>query len=65
MDKLSTSVKKMDLSFQLIKVMGKWILKQFPCVFLFVSTDISLIYHMIRGQSTIKLYVVYNILEVK
>ncbi|CAH2066039.1 unnamed protein product [Thlaspi arvense] len=26
-------------------------------------TDISLIYHMIRGQSTIKLYVVYNILE--
>ncbi|KAL9311033.1 Protein POLLEN DEFECTIVE IN GUIDANCE 1 [Arabidopsis thaliana] len=48
----------------LIKVMGKWILKQFPCVFLFVSTDISLIYHMIRGQSTIKLYVVYNILEI-
>ncbi|XP_010415417.1 PREDICTED: protein POLLEN DEFECTIVE IN GUIDANCE 1-like [Camelina sativa] len=27
-------------------------------------TDISLIYHMIRGQSTIKLYVVYNILEI-
>ncbi|CAK9137452.1 unnamed protein product [Ilex paraguariensis] len=26
-------------------------------------TDISLIYHMIRGQGTIKLYVVYNVLE--
>uniref|UniRef100_A0A7N0ZTN7 Protein POLLEN DEFECTIVE IN GUIDANCE 1 n=1 Tax=Kalanchoe fedtschenkoi TaxID=63787 RepID=A0A7N0ZTN7_KALFE len=26
-------------------------------------TDISLIYHMIRGQGTIKLYVLYNILE--
>ncbi|AAF16565.1 unknown protein; 60214-63582 [Arabidopsis thaliana] len=31
--------------------------------FLVLATDISLIYHMIRGQSTIKLYVVYNILE--
>ncbi|KAJ8552919.1 hypothetical protein K7X08_020312 [Anisodus acutangulus] len=28
------------------------------------QTDISLIYHMIRGQGTIKLYVVYNVLEV-
>lgn len=27
--------------------------------------DISLIYHMIRGQGTIKLYVVYNVLEVR
>ncbi|CAM8983273.1 unnamed protein product [Rhodiola kirilowii] len=27
-------------------------------------TDISLIYHMIRGQGTIKLYVLYNILEI-
>ncbi|WVZ60281.1 hypothetical protein U9M48_010327 [Paspalum notatum var. saurae] len=26
--------------------------------------DISLIYHVIRGQSTIKLYVVYNVLEI-
>jgi hypothetical protein len=26
--------------------------------------DISLIYHVIRGQGTIKLYVVYNVLEV-
>ncbi|CAN4109915.1 unnamed protein product [Withania somnifera] len=28
------------------------------------QTDISLIYHMICGQGTIKLYVVYNVLEV-
>ncbi|KAL4303877.1 hypothetical protein GQ457_10G028140 [Hibiscus cannabinus] len=28
------------------------------------QTDISLIYHMIRGQGTIKLYVVYNVLEI-
>jgi len=27
-------------------------------------SDISLIYHVIRGQSTIKLYVVYNVLEI-
>ncbi|XP_039069585.1 protein POLLEN DEFECTIVE IN GUIDANCE 1-like isoform X2 [Hibiscus syriacus] len=28
------------------------------------QTDISLIYHMIRGQATIKLYVVYNVWEI-
>ncbi|KAJ6834078.1 uncharacterized protein M6B38_337635 [Iris pallida] len=28
------------------------------------KTDISLIYHIIRGQGTIKLYVVYNVLEI-
>ncbi|XP_062113294.1 protein POLLEN DEFECTIVE IN GUIDANCE 1 isoform X2 [Humulus lupulus] len=33
-------------------------------VFLLERTDISLIYHMIRGQGTIKLYVVYNVLEI-
>ncbi|KNA11813.1 hypothetical protein SOVF_131650 [Spinacia oleracea] len=27
-------------------------------------TDISLIYHMIRGQGIVKLYVVYNVLEI-
>ncbi|GAB2296937.1 hypothetical protein Dimus_031039 [Dionaea muscipula] len=32
-------------------------------VLLLGQTDISLIYHMIRGQGTIKLYVVYNVLE--
>ncbi|KAJ4837767.1 Protein POLLEN DEFTIVE IN GUIDANCE 1 [Turnera subulata] len=33
-------------------------------VALLERTDISLIYHMIRGQGTIKLYVVYNVLEI-
>ncbi|CAI0454045.1 unnamed protein product [Linum tenue] len=33
-------------------------------VLLLDRTDISLIYHMIRGQGTIKLYVVYNVLEI-
>ncbi|XP_030959795.1 protein POLLEN DEFECTIVE IN GUIDANCE 1 isoform X2 [Quercus lobata] len=33
-------------------------------VTLLQRTDISLIYHMIRGQGTIKLYVVYNVLEI-
>ncbi|CAH9106139.1 unnamed protein product [Cuscuta epithymum] len=32
-------------------------------VTLLQQTDISLIYHMIRGQGTVKLYVVYNVLE--
>ncbi|KAK2995180.1 hypothetical protein RJ640_005770, partial [Escallonia rubra] len=33
-------------------------------VALLQQTDISIIYHMIRGQGTIKLYVVYNVLEI-
>ncbi|VFQ66474.1 unnamed protein product [Cuscuta campestris] len=33
-------------------------------VTLLQQTDISLIYHMIRGQGTVKLYVVYNVLEI-
>ncbi|KAF8389703.1 hypothetical protein HHK36_024222 [Tetracentron sinense] len=33
-------------------------------VILLQQTDISRIYHMIRGQGTIKLYVVYNVLEI-
>ncbi|PSR91025.1 Protein POLLEN DEFECTIVE IN GUIDANCE like [Actinidia chinensis var. chinensis] len=33
-------------------------------VALLEQIDISLIYHMIRGQGTIKLYVVYNVLEI-
>ncbi|XP_057478764.1 uncharacterized protein LOC130766081 [Actinidia eriantha] len=32
-------------------------------VSLLEQIDISLIYHMIRGQGTIELYVVYNVLE--
>ncbi|KAM7270515.1 hypothetical protein ACFE04_029729 [Oxalis oulophora] len=46
-------------------------LADFGCFIVLVSgatllqrTDISLIYHMIRGQGTIKLYVVYNVLEI-
>ncbi|KAL2509709.1 Protein POLLEN DEFECTIVE IN GUIDANCE 1 [Forsythia ovata] len=46
-------------------------LSDFGCLFVLLSgvallqqTDISLIYHMIRGQGTIKLYVVYNVLEI-
>ncbi|ERM93821.1 hypothetical protein AMTR_s00138p00039840 [Amborella trichopoda] len=33
-------------------------------VTLLQATDISLIYHIIRGQGTLKLYVVYNVLEI-
>nr|KJB63309.1 hypothetical protein B456_010G152700 [Gossypium raimondii] len=32
-------------------------------VILLGQIDISLIYHMIRGQGTIKLYMIYNVLE--
>ncbi|KAJ6845051.1 uncharacterized protein M6B38_290175 [Iris pallida] len=46
-------------------------LSDFGCLIVLVfgvttlhMTDISLIYHIIRGQGTIKLYVVYNVLEV-
>ncbi|PKA52857.1 Protein pollen defective in guidance 1 [Apostasia shenzhenica] len=46
-------------------------LSDFGCFFVLAfgvvtlqRTDISLIYHMIRGQGTIKLYVVYNVLEI-
>ncbi|XP_021747266.1 protein POLLEN DEFECTIVE IN GUIDANCE 1-like [Chenopodium quinoa] len=46
-------------------------LSDFGCLFVLAvgvtllgRTDISLIYHMIRGQGIIKLYVVYNVLEI-
>ncbi|KAK9707037.1 hypothetical protein RND81_07G168900 [Saponaria officinalis] len=46
-------------------------LSDFGCLFVLAGaiallgqTDISLIYHMIRGQGIIKLYVVYNVLEI-
>ncbi|KAL2545813.1 Protein POLLEN DEFECTIVE IN GUIDANCE 1 [Forsythia ovata] len=46
-------------------------LSDFGCLAVLVSgvtilqhADISLIYHMIRGQGTFKLYVVYNVLEI-
>lgn len=31
---------------------------------LITLTDASLMYHSIRGQSTLKLYVIYNVLEI-
>lgn len=43
--------------------LGCFIIMSFG-VILLQRTDISLIYHMIRGQGTIKLYVVYNVLEI-
>ncbi|KAL9256139.1 POLLEN DEFECTIVE IN GUIDANCE 1-like protein [Drosera capensis] len=51
--KLSTA-ELSDLSCLIVLACGVLLLGQ---------TDISLIYHMIRGQGTIKLYVVYNVLE--
>ncbi|KAK7368968.1 hypothetical protein VNO80_11001 [Phaseolus coccineus] len=44
-----------DFGCFLILVCGVTVLQQI---------DISLIYHMIRGQATIKLYVIYNVLEI-
>ncbi|KAI3918667.1 hypothetical protein MKX01_041987 [Papaver californicum] len=44
-----------DLSCLMVLISGVALLQQI---------DISLIYHMIRGQGTIKLYVVYNVLEI-
>ncbi|OWM67788.1 hypothetical protein CDL15_Pgr010725 [Punica granatum] len=43
-----------DLGCFIVLICGVTLLQQI---------DISLIYHMIRGQGTIKLYVVYNVLE--
>ncbi|PKI71250.1 hypothetical protein CRG98_008350 [Punica granatum] len=44
-----------DLGCFIVLICGVTLLQQI---------DISLIYHMIRGQGTIKLYVVYNVLEI-
>ncbi|CAK9863596.1 unnamed protein product [Sphagnum jensenii] len=44
-----------DFSSLIILVMGVTVLQQ---------ADISFIYHYIRGQATIKLYVVFNVLEI-
>ncbi|KAL1347379.1 hypothetical protein AAHE18_07G000700 [Arachis hypogaea] len=56
---------------ELFKRLSAMELSDFGCflimscgVILLQQTDISLIYHMIRGQGTIKLYVVYNVLEI-
>ncbi|AES71403.2 pollen defective IN guidance-like protein [Medicago truncatula] len=51
------------LSTMELSDLGCFIIMSFG-VILLQRTDISLIYHMIRGQGTIKLYVVYNVLEI-
>jgi len=33
-------------------------------ILLFYTTDYSLLYHMVRGESTLKLYMLYNMLDV-
>ena len=35
------------------------------CTFLQRSTDASRMYHSVRGQDTLKLYVIFNVLEVR
>lgn len=34
------------------------------CYFMLHYVDYSMMYHLIRGQSVIKLYIIYNMLEV-
>lgn len=34
------------------------------CYFMMHYVDYSMMYHLIRGQSVIKLYIIYNMLEV-
>ncbi|MED6156719.1 Protein POLLEN DEFTIVE IN GUIDANCE 1 [Stylosanthes scabra] len=53
--KRPSTVELSDFGCFLMMVCGVTLLQQI---------DISLIYHMIRGQSTIKLYVIYNVLEI-
>ena len=36
-----------------------------PTIVLLVATDASKMYHTVRGQDTIKLYVIFNALEVR
>lgn len=35
------------------------------CYFMMHYVDYSMMYHLIRGQSVIKLYIIYNMLEVR
>lgn len=35
------------------------------CYFMMSYVDYSMMYHLIRGQSVIKLYIIYNMLEVQ
>ena len=34
------------------------------CCWLLQYVDISMLYHIVRGQAVIKLYIIYNMLEV-
>ncbi|KAK6146689.1 hypothetical protein DH2020_020558 [Rehmannia glutinosa] len=52
--KMPSSAELSDFGCFIVLVSGVTVLQQ---------ADISLIYHMIRGQGIIKLYVVYNVLE--
>ncbi|RZB81686.1 Protein POLLEN DEFECTIVE IN GUIDANCE 1 isoform B [Glycine soja] len=53
--KRPSTIELSDFGCFLIMICGVVVLQQI---------DISLIYHMIRGQETIKLYVIYNMLEI-
>ncbi|XP_020222175.1 protein POLLEN DEFECTIVE IN GUIDANCE 1 isoform X2 [Cajanus cajan] len=53
--KRPSTIELSDFGCFLIMACGVTVLQQI---------DISLIYHMIRGQATIKLYVIYNVLEI-
>ena len=34
------------------------------CTWLLQFVDVSMLYHIVRGQAVIKLYIIYNMLEV-
>ncbi|XP_061355800.1 protein POLLEN DEFECTIVE IN GUIDANCE 1-like [Gastrolobium bilobum] len=53
--KRPSTIELSDFGCFLIMACGVTVLQQI---------DISLIYHMIRGQGTIKLYVIYNVIEI-
>ncbi|KAG8382677.1 hypothetical protein BUALT_Bualt05G0102100 [Buddleja alternifolia] len=60
--KRPSSLELSDFGCFIVLIIGVTLLQQ--AVLNFCGSDISLIYHMIRGQGIIKLYVVYNVLEV-
>lgn len=48
-----------------IMYLYNFLLLSFVCVYLFRDTNFTISrYHFIRGQATIKLYVIFNVLEV-
>lgn len=50
-----STVEKYEISRGIIMLGSIWLL---------MHVDVSILYHYIRGQSTIKLYVIYNMLEI-